>query len=188
MKETTSWINTYYSRIQDDYKSSITRRDAVTTWSYSLLAATLGVYFGFFSENLLIQPSWRFALLTGLTIILIRFFFQSMIAYGFILRWRMIKTKIEKYWMQGNPTIDELKKIVEKYDHGKTIPPSGRNRLVGQVRSGFILILIIPVILIINELLIQNEITLFYFGLLGGLTVYVILEIINFVTYDQMKK
>ena len=183
-----SWLHSYYSRVQDDYKSSLTRRDTITTWSYSLLAATLGIYFGFFSENLLIQPSWRFALLVGLTIILIRFFFQSMIAYGFILRWRMIKTEIEKHWIKEISNVDQLKKIIEKYDHGKTIPSTGRNRLVGQIRSGFILILIIPVILIINELFIQNDVSLFHYGLLVGLAIYVALEIINFVTYDQMKK
>ena len=90
--------------------------------------------------------------------------------------------------MNEIPTLDELKKNISEYDHGKKLPKLGRNRLVGQIRSGFILILIIPLILIANEFFIQSEISLIHFGLLGRLAVYVVLEIINFVTYDQMKK
>ena len=183
-----SWLHSYYNKVQDDYKSSLTRRDTITTWSYSLLAAILGIYFGFFSESLSIPQFWRFVLVIGLTIILVRFFFQSMIAYGFILRWRILKTEIEKHWMNETPTLDELKKNISEYDHGKKLPKSGRNRLVGQIRSGFVLILVIPLILIANEFFIQSEVSLIYFGLLGGLAVYVVLEVINFVTYDQMKK
>lgn len=184
-----NWLSNYYERLQSDYELSLSRRDNVTNWSYTLLAAIIALYFSFFSDKLMISPFWRYSLVVGLLVILIRFFYQSMISYGFLLRTRFLRTEIEKHWMNGNPSIEKLTEHINDYDHGKSMPDTGRNRYLGQIRSGFILIVAIPIILITNEFyLIGNKITWEYFVVLVGLIGYVIFEIINFQTYDQMKK
>ncbi|EGG42070.1 Hypothetical protein Nlim_1085 [Candidatus Nitrosarchaeum limnium SFB1] len=179
------WLANYYQRIQADSTLALGRRDSVTNWSYTVLAATIAAYVGFFGIGTSVIPLGRFGLIAGSLFVLIRFFFQSMVAYGYFLRARYLRTEIEKYWMDNNPTLEEIKQNIKKYDHGKTIPTTERNRFLGQVRSGFILILIIPIIPLVIEFSIEYSWK--YFAVIAGLAVYVLFEIYNFVTYDQMK-
>lgn len=185
-----SWLIEYYKRLQGDYQSSFVRRDNVTNRTYTLLLAFLAVYFGFFSANLLAQPLWRYSFVVGILVIMIRFFFQSMIIYGFILRYRYLKMRIESHWLEDGPTVDEIKKDMLRYDHGGIFPPTGRSRLWdGQIRSGFILNLIIPLILIANELnLVSGATPNIYLWIMIFLIIYVITEVINFITFDRVKK
>jgi len=180
---TTDWLTNYYQRIQNDCIISFERRDRITNWSYAILAAVIAVYAGFFADGSFVTPLGRFGLVSGVLFILIRFFFQSMIAYGYFLRGRYLRTRIEKYWMNEKLSLDELKKDIETFDHGKKIPKTGRNRLIGQIRSGFFLILAIPTIPLIIE--IYLDLNYQYFVIVGFLIVYVIIETYNFRSYDQ---
>lgn len=184
------WLKDYYARLQSDITTSLGRRDNLTNWAYTLLGAVLAIYFGFFSEGASIPQFWRFALIVGMSVILIRFFFQSMIAYGFFLRWRFLKNKIELYWMKGSPTVNEIIDDIEKYDHGRAVPNTDRKRLLdGQIRSGFVIVLVIPAILILYEMwLVVSQPPLKYTITLIGLGLYIIFDVINFLSYDQMKK
>lgn len=185
--ENPSWLEKYHDRLESDLNTSFQRRDNVTNWSYTLVAAILTIYFGFFNSSSA-QPFWRYTFVVGILVVLIRFFFQSMIAYGFYLKFRYLRNKIEDHWMTGNPTIKEIIIDIQTYEHGKKMPDVKRNRLWdGQIRSGFIIVLAIPVILIVNEL---STTTIHYrhSAILIGLGIYVFLEILNFNLYDQMKK
>lgn len=178
-----NWLSNYYNRIQTDCTISFERRDRITNWSYAILAAVLAAYAGFFAAGSFVTPLGRFGLVSVVLFVLIRFFFQSMIAYGYFLRGRYLRTKIEEYWMNKKPTLEEIKKHIETYDHGKKIPKTGRNRLVGQIRSGFFLILIIPTIPLAIELYL--DLNWQYFVIIGFLIAYVLAEIYNFRSYDQ---
>jgi len=180
------WLVNYYQRIQSDATLAFGRRDSITNWSYTILAAAIAAYVGFFGSGTSVIPLGRFGLMVGVEFVLIRFFFQSMIAYGYFLRARYLRTRIEQYWMDSNPTLDQIKHDIKEYDHGKTIPETGRNRLSGQIRSGFILILAIPTIPLAIELYLAYS--WIYFVIISCLLAYILLEIINFRTYDQMKK
>ena len=177
------WLSNYYNRTQEDCKTSFERRDRVTNWSYTVLIGILAIYFGFFGEGIAVPPIGRFALLAVALFVLTKFFFQSMIAYGYFLRGRYLRTKIEEYWMNGKPSLDDIKKEIEIFDHGKKIPKISRNRLIGQVRSGFFLILAIPVIPLVIELYL--ELNWQYFVIIGFLILYLLFEIYNFKSYDQ---
>lgn len=179
----TNWLANYYQRIQSDCTLSFERRDKIINWSYAILAAVIAAYAGFFADGSFVIPLGRFGLVAGVLFVLIRFFFQSMVAYGYFLRGRYLRTRIEEFWMNGKPTLNELKKDIETYDHGKKVPKTGRNRLLGQVRSGFFLILIIPTIPLAIELHLNQNWQ--YFVIIGALIAYVIAEIINFKSYDQ---
>jgi len=177
------WLSNYYNRIQTDCTISFERRDRITNWSYAILAAVIAAYAGVFADGSFVIPLGRFGLVSGVLFVLIRFFFQSMVAYGYFLRGRYLRTRIEEYWMNGNLTLDEVKKDIETYDHGKKIPKTGRNRLVGQIRSGFFLILAIPTIPLAIELYL--DLNWQYFIIIGFLAAYVLAEIYNFRSYDQ---
>ena len=81
--------------------------------------------------------------------------------------------------------MDEIRKDIETFDHGKKIPSTGRNRLTGQLRSGFFLILLIPIFLLLIEFYL--DLNLQYFGIIVALVGYVLYEIYNFRGYDQTR-
>lgn len=178
-----NWLSNYYDRIQTDCMISFERRDRITNWSYAILAAVIAAYAGFFADGSFVPPLGRFGLVSGVLFVLIRFFFQSMIAYGYFLRGRYLRTRIEEYWMNGNLTLDEIKNDIKTLDHGKKIPKTGRNRLIAQVRSGFFLILAIPTVPLGIELYLNLDWE--YFLIIGFLISYVFFEICNFRSYDQ---
>lgn len=185
-----TWLTDYYNRLQSDYQTAFTRRDNVTNWTYSILAGILAIYFGLLSSSSITEPIWRYLLIIGIMVIMIRFFFQSMIAYGFIIRFRYLRNRIEKHWMNGEPTIEKVKEEIIRYDHNRYVPQTGRNRLWnGQLRSGFIINLVMPSFLLFYELYLAKEkLSLEYILPLVVIAVYLVLEVINYATYDQMKK
>ena len=174
------WVAKYYERIITECRISIERRDRVTHWSYMVLGAFMVVYVGF-AASTDVDPILRFALTATILAIMTRFFFQSTIAYSFYLRGRHIRTKIEEHWMD-KPDIEEIKKEIRKFDHGKQNPAT-KSRIVGQIRSGP-LGLILPVILLVKDFDVGNT---EYYVVLAFLIVYVFYEILNYVTYDQIK-
>ena len=184
-KLTADWLGNYYHRIQNDCTMSFERRDRVTNWSYTILAAVIAAYVGFFADGTFVTSLGRFGLVSGVLFVLIRFFFTSMISYGYFLRARYFRTRIEQFWMDGNPSLNELKQDIKNFDHGKTMPKTGRNLFAGQIKSGFILILAIPTIPLAIELYLGH--TWEYYTILLALTGYVILETYNFKKYDQMQ-
>lgn len=125
------WLTNYYGRIQSECALSIERRDKVTRLCYLVLAAGIAIYVGFFANISLIPPLGRFGVIAGILFVLIRFFFQSMIAYGFFVRWRYLREQIERYWMRDKendaPTLKSIKDDIIRYDHSKAMPDTGRN-------------------------------------------------------------
>jgi hypothetical protein len=86
--------------------------------------------------------------------------------------------------MYNEPSLDKIKEYITEFDHGRTRPPVDRNRLTGQVKSGFFLILIIPLIPIGIEFYLNNS-NPFYYIMMVGIGVYAILEMYNFKKYDH---
>lgn len=179
------WLTNYYQRIQSDATLAFVRRDNITNWSYTILVAGIAAYVGFFGSSTLITPLGRFGMLSGILFVLIRFFFQSTIAYGYFNRARHLRTSIEKHWIDNNPTLDQIKQEIKDYDHGTTIPSTHRSLFVGQARSGFVLILIIPIIPLAIEFYLGYSWE--YFVIITGLVGYLLFEIFNFKNYRQMK-
>ena len=180
-----NWLTNYYNRIQSDCTLSIERRDRITRLSYMILAVGIAAYVGFFADGNFVIPLGRFGLVSGILFVLIRFFFQSMIAYGYFQRGLRMRTMIEQHWMNGIPSLDKIKHEIVKYDHGKAMPKTQRNRFTAQVKSGFILILAIPVIPLAVELHLEQS--WFYYVILGGLVSYAVWEVYAFKSYDQMQ-
>ena len=180
-----NWLTNYYHRIQNECVLSIERRDRITRLSYMIVAAGIGAYVGFFADGNFVMPVGRFGLVSGVLFVLIRFFFQSMIAYKYFQKWLHLRTIIEQHWMNGTPSLEDIKESVKNYDHGKSMPDTDRNSFVAQIKSGFILILAIPIIPLIIELYLEQ--LWYYCVILNGLIGYAIWEVYVFKSYDQIQ-
>jgi hypothetical protein len=94
------------------------------------------------------------------------------------------------HWMNNIPQIEDIKNDIKKYDHGRSMPAVNRNLFWnGEIRSGYIITIILPVILIANEWYkVWNNVPIIYGLIVIGIIVYISIEVINFIEYDQMTK
>jgi hypothetical protein len=181
-------IDKYYTKAQNEARVALDRRDKFTNWALTILGALVTLYIGSFSGKISIPDYWRFVLVVAFTIIELRFFFQSMIAYGILKRWRHLLSLIERYWFDGNPDIAGIKNAIRTFDHEKRIPVSHMGLLSAQILSGFILVLAIPTGMIANELFfLKLTIGPLYYLTVLYLVLYIIFEIISFKRYDQVR-
>ena len=180
-----NWLIQYYNRIQNECSLSFERRDRLTRLSYTILGIGIGLYIGLFAGDGYVTPIGRFVLVSGIMFILIRFFFQSMIAYKFYIKWRYFRTAIESYWMFNKPSLDRIKNDVCTYDHGKAMPETGRNSLTAQIYSGFILIIAVPIIPLAIELYVDQ--LFYYYVIIAAMIGYVLFEVHAFYNYDQIQ-
>lgn len=178
------WLYAFYERTQADAAISLRRRDNATNWSYVVMAAVVGTYAGFFADGSNVPPLGRFGLVAGAMIVLSRFFFMSAIAYGFYRRSRYFRDLVEKHWIAGDPTLEKIASDITRYEHGRSAPPAKRGLLAAQVRSGAVIALVVPSILLAYELSLGQgwERCL----IIAGLVVYGALEAHNYATYNQI--
>lgn len=178
------WLFAFYERTQADADVSLRRRDNATNWSYVVMAAVVGTYAGFFADGSGVPALGRFVLVAGALIVLTRFFFMSAIAYGFYRRSRYFRDRIEKYWIAGIPALEEITLAITRYEHGRSAPPASRGLLAAQLRSGAVIALAAPSILLLYELSLGHgwERCL----IVMGLVVYAALEACNYATYGQI--
>ena len=178
------WLSSYYGRTQSDCEISLRRRDNVTNWSYVVMAALVGTYAGFFAGNSGVPPLGWLGLVAGATIVLTRFFFMSAIAYGFYQRSRYFRERIERHWMRGAPTLEQIVSDIARYDHGRSAPPVVRRLLVGQVKSGSVIALVVPSILLLHEMSLHQGWE--HCMVLVCLIAYAGLEGFNYARYGQI--
>ena len=176
------WVAKYYERIVTECRISFERRDRVTHWSYMVLGAFMAVYVGF-AAGANVDTVLRFALTATVLAIMTRFFFQSAIAYGFYLRYRHIRTKIEEHWMNKTDT-EEVKKEIQELDHGKRMPVEKSKIVVGQIKFG-LLSLALPAIPFAYDFAIGSF--FWHYVILAALMGYVVYEIWIYAAYDQTR-
>lgn len=179
------WLRSYYERMLSESEISLRRRDNVTHWSYVIMAAVVGTYAGLFADGSGVPALGRLALVAGAMVVLVKFFFMSAIAYAYYQRWRHIRKQIERHWMHGKPDLGTIVSEIGTYDHGRTLPPTIRGIFRGQVVSGALIPVAVPLIPLAIELhqgrgWEQCLVVL-------GLTVYFFLELRNYKSYDQVQ-
>ena len=179
-----AWLLAFYRRTQADADTSLRRRDNATNWSYVVMVAVVGTYAGFFADGSGVPPLGRFGLVAGALIVLSRFFFMSAIAYGFYRRSRYFRDRIEKHWIAGDPALEEITSDITRYEHGRSAPPAGCGPFAAQVRSGAVITLVAPSILLLYELSLGHGWE--HCLILVGLVVYAALEAFNYATYGQI--
>ena len=190
-KEKEEWLKVYYSKIQLEHDYSLRKKDALTNWSLTILVALLGIYFGIqggLIQDLVIDQSLRFILVTGFIIILGQFFSNSLIAYAYLRKFRYIMEQIDSHWMTGKPSLKTILEKISTFDHKSKTVVGVKKMISAQLRAGFAIILGGPIIIWISELFNIENISynhIIAFIILGG---FVIWEIVSLNTYDKLKQ
>lgn len=177
-------LKSYYSRIQSEFELSHNKKDTVTNWSLTIVLAALGAYFGFSIGNQY-EPIIKLVLPVGTLMIVSQFFVTSLLAYGYLTKWRHLREQIEKHWIDGNPPLSKIIKLIQTYDHGGNLNVSWKRRLRAQFISGFAVILGIPIALIIYEIYKIQEYTILHCIVIITLIAYVIYIILSTVFYGK---
>ena len=182
------WLKQYHSRLQSEYELSMKKKDTLTNWSLTILLATIGLYFGQFVGITNFESESRFALVIGTLIIQIQFFVNSMLAYGFLKKWRYLKERIEKYWAGDDIKMEDIKNEITGIDHGRRMKTSWKDMIWAQLRAGFLLILSAPILLAVSEIYRASVITNYHYLVLGALVAFLIWQVLISINYDQFKK
>jgi len=144
------WLKYYYSRIMEEYKFSMERKDRVTDWSIGIFFAALVAYVELLRYQL---PSiWRISLIVGLLCFIMRLFANSCLAYAYLKKWRYLLDLIEKHWMTNTISLDFVKNEIEKYHY---TPRTMKRRIYfikNQLLAGFILLFLFPFFLLLFEI------------------------------------
>lgn len=143
------WLRDYYSRITEEYKFSMERKDRVTDWS-------IGIFFAFliaYAELLMAQtPSiWRIYLIIGTLCFIDRLFINSCLAYGYLEKWRYLLDLIEKHWMNGNPTIEYVKDKIENLHYAVKTTKGRMYFIRSQLIASFSLLFLFPFVLLLFD-------------------------------------
>ena len=179
-------LKSYYSRIQSEFELSHHKKDTVTNWSLTIVLASLGAYFGFSIENQY-EPIIKLVLPIGTLMIVSHFFVTSLLAYGYLTKWRFLREQIEKYWIDGKPPLSKIIKLIQTYDHNGNLNVNWKRRLRAQFISGFSVIIGIPIALFIYEIYNIQEYTILHYTVISSLVLFTIYIILSTVFYSKFR-
>ena len=180
-----SQLKTYYEKLQSEYTYSLKKKDTLVNWSLMALLAFMSVYFNIIRMDIINEIKILFTI--GILIILIQFFVNSMLAYGYLRKWRKIMTGIEKYWVDKSYSYEKITEDIREYDHNGKLSIAWKDMIWAQLLSGFLIILLTPIFFIIYEIYTIgiNSYSTIGFTILG---IFIIWEIITMSTYSKFKK
>ncbi|MGY5144431.1 MAG: hypothetical protein ACW9XH_08115 [Candidatus Nitrosopumilus sp. bin_32a] len=179
-------LKEYYSKLSSEFQLSHGKKDTVTNWSLTIVLASLAAYFGL-SIEFQYPAIMRLALSIGTFMIVTQFFVTSLLAYGYLSKWGLIRGQIEKYWIGGNPTLKTIIKLIETYDHKNNLSVNKTRMLRASLISGFAVILGIPIGLITYEIskIDANNVTEFHLTAFIILTIFIGYSILSVVKYQK---
>lgn len=143
------WLEDYYSRIIEEYKFSMGRKDRVLDWSIGIFFVALVAYVELLRNQL---PSiWRISLIVGLLCFIMRLFVNSCLAYAYLKKWRYLLDLIEKYWM-NNETLESVTNAIDKYHYTPRTTEKRIYFVKHQLVGGFGLLFLFPLALLLFEI------------------------------------
>jgi len=146
----TSWLKDYHSRITEEYKFSMERKDRVTDWAIGIFFVTLVAYAELLREG--VPSLWRIALVVGLLAFIMRLFANSCLAYAYLKKWRYLLDSIEKYWMKHEPFFNTLLTDINDLHYSGGTTEKASYFVKSQLRAGFLLLFIFPIFILVFEL------------------------------------
>jgi len=143
------WLNEYYSRIIEEYKFSMERKDRVTDWAIGIFFVSLVAYAELLREQ--VPPIWRIYLIVGLLCFIMRLFINSCLAYSYLKKWRYLLDFIEKYWM-NNETLESVTSAIDEYHYTPRTTEKRIYFVKHQLVGGFVLLFLFPFALLLFEI------------------------------------
>ncbi len=144
------WLKEYYSRIMEEYKFSMERKDRVLDWSIGIFFVAIVAYVELLRYQL---PSfWRICLIVGLLCFIIRLFSGSCLAYAYLKKWRYLLDSIEKHWMTNDVSLDFVRNQIKQYHHTPATTERRTYFVKHQLVGGFVLLFLFPILLLLYEI------------------------------------
>lgn len=177
------WLKEYYSRIIEEYKFSMGRKDRVTDWAIGIFFVALVAYVELLREQM---PSiWRVFLIVGLLCFIMRLFISSCLAYGYLEKWRHLLDLIEKHWMSNAISLDSVKNEIEKYHYTPRTTKKRVYFVTSQLLAGFVLLFLFSFFLLLFELY-SNPLEMYAIIPISFLVVYYVYEFFMFSEHEPL--
>jgi hypothetical protein len=190
------WLEDYYEKVNQEKNINLQRKDSFTNWALVTLLGFFAVYGQIF---LITLPSFiRFGALAVIIILIFRFYLRSCISFADIRRQNVIRRAIEGHWIRGKPSMKRIEVLIQIFDHECWSPDPLRRVLWAQLKAGFLVLFLAPVVVLIYEvinlivqfvaLLIPLEILLLNCAVLVFLLIYLLYELVSIRRYQPLQQ
>jgi hypothetical protein len=181
------WLENYYTRISGELNLWTQRRDIVTGWALTLEFGTAAIYASFLSSSVPVAPFYRNLFLVIAVALSVRFYAFDVLMLAWMKKYAFLTREIERCMLASPVDFQRAENLVEKIGHGHYTTASPRELLIGQLRAGYLLILLIPTALLGYQLAISPQ-DCANLVLVILLLVYLGYEVGNFRTYPPLQK
>jgi hypothetical protein len=190
------WLEDYYEKVNQEKNVNLQRKDSFTNWALVTLLGFFAIYGQFFLTTL---PLFiRVGVLAVVIILIFRFYLRSCISFADIRRQNVLRRAIEGYWIRGKPSVKRIEVLIQIFDHECWSPDPLRRVLWTQLKAGFLVLFLAPVVVLVYEiinllvqfftLLISLETLLFGYAILAFLLVYLIYELVSIRRYQPLQQ
>jgi len=189
------WLKEYYQKVNQEKNVNLQRKDSFTNWALVTLLGFFAIYGQFFLITL--PPFIHFGALAIAIILIFRFYLRSCISFADIRRQNVLRRAIESHWIHGKPSMKRIETLIQVFDIECWSPSPLRRVLWTQLKAGFIVIFLAPVLALVYEIIrlhvlfftfmIPWEILLISYGILGFLVIYLLYELISIRHYQPLQ-
>lgn len=169
------WLKEYYSRIIEEYKFSMERKDRVTDWSIGIFFISIVAYVELLRYQL--PAIWRICMVVGLLCFTVRLFSSSCLAYAYLRKWRYLLDLIEEYWKTKAVSLDSLKEEIEKYHNTPRTVERRTYFMSHQLVGGFSLLFLFPSLILLFEI---------YSNLRDSIIIVPVLFLVGYCVYESV--
>jgi len=186
MCEEEEWLVNYYQKAHAEKVMDLDRRDTFTNWGLTIFLGVIALYAEMLGRT--IESIWRFGLLLTAFGLFLRFYIHSCLTYAWTHKWNKLII-IEQYWIskKQDPTLEEVKEEIRKYDHDQKVPIRRLKILKAQLQTGYIIIFPVLAFLIFQES-INIDLSGNYYNMALFLIFicYLVYEVYNFTSYSKI--
>jgi hypothetical protein len=196
LTEDPDWVEEYYEKVNQEKNINLQRKDSFTNWALVTLLGFFAIYGQFFLTTL--PPFIRIGVLVVVIILIFRFYLRSCISFADIRRQNVLRRAIEGHWIRGKPSVKRIETLIQIFDHECWSPDPLRRVLWTQLKAGFIVLFLGPVVVLIYEminlivqfltLLIPLDTLLMSCAILVFLLVYLLYELISIRRYQPLQQ
>jgi hypothetical protein len=189
-------LKEYYQKVNQEKNINLQRKDSFTNWALVTLLGFFAVYGQFFLISL---PLFiHFGALAIAIILIFRFYLRSCISFADIRRQNVLRRAIEGHWIHGKPSMKRIETLIQIFDIECWSPSPLRRVLWTQLKAGFIVLFLAPVLVLVYEiinlhlqfftLMIPLETLLISYGILAFLFIYLLYELISILRYQPLQQ
>ena len=187
-----NWLDNYYKKLQPSYDYSLKKKDMLTYWSLTIIGIIVGINFGIFgfidNDGTIIYNSLlHLFILAVLTIIIIHFFGNSIIAYSYLSKWKHLQKIIEQYKIYHDISYKNLLKEIKEIDHSDHGVVKLSIMFKSQLQAGFHIILSTSALIFIYQFIIIGNYSLVYTIPPICILIFILYEVLSLKRYSRIQ-